>query len=94
VGDTRLLRIAVDCSLTNRWQVSLLAHELQHALEIGRHRQVMDIVAMESLYESIGFPTSRDGTTRHFETEAAIVVQRAVNDELGSIRATPGTMAY
>ena len=94
VGDTRLLRIAVDCSLTNRWQVNLLAHELQHALEVGRHRQVTDIEAMESLYESIGFPTARDGSIRHFETEAAIVVQRAVNDELGSVRATPGTMAY
>jgi hypothetical protein len=94
VGETRLVRVAVDCSLTHRWQVSLLAHEIQHALEIGRRPEVLDVDAMESLYESIGFPTVRDGSTRHFETEAAIAVQRAVNEELGGARATPGAMAY
>jgi hypothetical protein len=93
VGDTRLLRVGVDCGLTNRWQVSLLAHELQHALEVGRHQQVTDVDAMESLYENIGFPTIRSGASRHFETVAAIAVQRAVNQELGG-RAVPGTMAY
>jgi hypothetical protein len=93
VGDTRFLRVGVDCGLTQRWQVSLLAHEIQHALEIGRHRQVMDVDAMESLYENIGFPTIRDGSTRHFETDAAIAVQRAVHEELAG-RAVPSTLAY
>ena len=94
VGDTRFVRVAVDCSLTSRWQVSLLAHELQHALEIGRHPEVHNVDAMELLYESIGFPTVRDGATRHFETEAALAVQRAVNQELGDARTTHGGMAY
>jgi hypothetical protein len=93
VGDTRLLRVGVDCGLTNRWQVSLFAHELQHVLEIGRHRQVSDVEAMESLYENIGFLTIRSAASRHFETDAAIAVQRAVHQELGG-RAVPGTMAY
>ena len=93
VARTRLVRIAIDCSLTNRWQVSLLAHEIQHALEIGRRPEVVDVDAMELLYENIGFPTVRDGSMRHFETDAAIAVQRAVSDELGA-RATPGAMAY
>ncbi len=94
VGDTRFVRVAVDCSLTNRWQVSLLAHELQHALEIGRRPEVHNVDAMELLYESIGFPTVRDGSNRHFETEAAIAVQRAVNEELGDARTSHGGMAY
>jgi hypothetical protein len=94
VGDTRFVRVAVDCSLTSRWQISLLAHELQHALEIGRHPEVHSVDAMELLYESIGFPTVRDGSTRHFETAAAIAVQRAVNQELGDARTTHGGMAY
>jgi len=94
VGDTRLLRVAIDCSLTNRWQISLVAHELQHVLEIGRHPEVVDAEAMESLYETIGYPAGRDGATRHFETGAAIAVQRAVHEELGVVRATPGAMAY
>jgi hypothetical protein len=54
----------------------------------------VDVEAMESLYETIGYPTARDGAIRHFETEAAIAVQRAVNEELGNVRATPGAMAY
>jgi hypothetical protein len=93
VDSTRLVRVAVDCSLTNRWTISLLAHEIQHALEIGRHPQVVDVEAMESLYESIGFPTMRDGSNRHFETDAAIAVQRAVHNELGG-RAVPASTAY
>jgi hypothetical protein len=49
---------------------------------------------MESLYERIGFPPVMDGTTRHFETEAAMAVRHAVNEELGGAGATPGAMAY
>jgi hypothetical protein len=94
VEDTRLLRVAVDCALTTRWQISLVAHELQHVLEVGRHPEVVDVEAMASLYEDIGYPTSRDGSIRHFETEAAIAVQKAVSEELGAIRAIPGAMAY
>jgi hypothetical protein len=94
VGETRLLRVAIDCSLTNRWQISLVAHELRHVLEVGRHPKVVDVEAMESLYENIGYPTARDGAIRHFETDAAIAVQKAVSEELGAVRATPGAMAY
>ena len=83
VKGIRYVRVAVDCWLTQRWQVSLLAHEIQHALEIGRHAEVVDVDAMESLYEGIGFATDRDGPARHFETDAAKAVQRAVLDEMG-----------
>jgi hypothetical protein len=82
VDGMRFVRIAVDCALTERWQIILLAHEIQHALEIGRRPDVDDVEAMELLYEEIGFPTVRDGQTRHFETEEAMVVQRAVDREL------------
>jgi hypothetical protein len=83
VNGVRYVRVAIDCTMTPRWQVSLLAHEIQHALEIGRHPDVVDVDAMESLYEDIGFSSARDGLERHFETAAARAVQRAVNAELG-----------
>ena len=83
VTDLRYVRIGVDCSLTHRWQIALLAHELQHALEVGSHPDVVDVEDMESLYEDIGFRTPRDGTFRHFESNAAIAVPRAVDHELG-----------
>ena len=92
-NDYRFVRIAVDCMLAERWQISLLAHELQHALEIGRNPDVVDVEAMESLYEEIGYPTSREGGVRHYETEAAIIVQRAVERELER-RGTPGVQIY
>ena len=38
VKGIRYVRVAVDCTLIPRWQVSLLAHEIQHALEVGRAR--------------------------------------------------------
>ena len=93
VKGIRFVRVAVDCRLTPRWQVSLLAHEIQHALEVGRHAEVNDVDAMESLYEEIGTPTDRDGPSRHFETAAAKAVQRAVNDEMGR-RSLRETAAY
>jgi len=83
VRDVRYVRVGVDCSLTQRWQIALLAHEMQHALEVGQHPDVVDVEDMESLYEDIGFRTPRDGTLRHFESNAAIAVQRAVDHELG-----------
>ena len=80
-NDFRFIRIAVDCALTERSHILLLAHELQHTLEIGRHPDVVDVEAMESLYEEIGYPTSRDHGIRHFETDDAIAVQSAVELE-------------
>ena len=93
VKSIRYVRVAVDCLLTPRQQVSLLAHEIQHALEVGRHAEVVDVEAMESLYEGIGFTTDRDGPARHFETAAARAVQRAVLDETGR-RSVRETAAY
>ena len=92
-GRMNFVTNANDCMLTERWQITLLAHELQHALEIGRNPDVVDVEAMESLYEEIGYPTSREGGIRHFETEAAIIVQRAVERELEG-RGTPAALAY
>ena len=83
VGDLRFVRVGVDCSLTHRWQIALLAHEMQHALEVGSHHDVVDVEAMESLYEDIGFRTLSEGTSRHFESKAAMAAQRAVDHELG-----------
>jgi hypothetical protein len=93
VNGVRYVRVAIDCTMAPRAQVSLLAHEIQHALEVATHPDVVDVDAMESLYEGIGFPTTRDGPARHFETAAAKAVQRAVNAEMGR-RPERDTAAY
>jgi hypothetical protein len=93
VNRMRFVRVAIDCSLTERWQTTLMAHEIQHALEIGRRPEVDDVEAMEELYEEIGIPTVRDRAHRHFETAEAMAVQRAVEQELEG-RGTRGPSAY
>ena len=82
VGETRYVRVTVDCSLAPRRQVALLAHEIQHALEIGGHPGILDAEDMESLYEEIGYATLRDNSHTRLETAAAIEVERRVDHEM------------
>ena len=95
VNGLRYVRVHVDCTLSSRRQVALLAHELQHALEIGERADILDVEDMESLYEDIGFESLDNGSHKSFETEAAIAVQRAVDDEIGMRPArTAGSVTY
>jgi hypothetical protein len=83
VGQTRYVRVRVDCALAPRHQIALLAHEIQHALEIAGRPDVLDEEDMESFYEQIGFATLRDSSHTRMETTAAIDVQQRVTEELG-----------
>ena len=95
VNGLRYVRVTIDCTLSPRRQIALLAHELQHALEIGERTDILDAEAMESLYEDIGFESFENGSHKSFETEAAIAVQRTVDVEMGMRPArTPGTVTY
>ena len=96
VNGLRYVRVDIDCTLSPRRQVALLAHELQHALEIGERKDILDAEGMESLYEEIGFQSSDNGSHKSYETDAAKGIQRAVDDELGGrpARGTSGALAY
>jgi len=96
VNGLRYVRVDIDCTLSPRRQIALLAHELQHALEIGQRTDILDAEGMESLYEEIGFQSSDNGSHKSYETEAAKAVQRAVDDELGARlgRGVNGSNAY
>jgi hypothetical protein len=83
VNDFRYVRVAIDLTLPPRRQIALLAHELQHTLEIAERPDIVDVEAMESLYEDIGFPSFEQRRHRNFETDAAIAMQDAVSEELG-----------
>jgi hypothetical protein len=83
VGQTRYVRVSVDCALASRQQIALLAHEIQHALEIAGRPDVLDEDDMESLYEQIGFTTLKHSGHTRMETAAAIDVQQRVAEELG-----------
>lgn len=60
-------------------RVAVLAHELQHAVEIARS-EVKDDGAMQALFNTIGRPSDSDWTA--YETEAAIEAGRVVRSEL------------
>lgn len=58
--------------------IAVVAHELQHALEIANAPEVVDETAMERLYRKIGISSGPE----MFETALAMKTQRAVSEEL------------
>ena len=59
VNDVRYVRVDLNVMLPPRRQIALLAHELQHALEIADRPEIQDIEAMESFYEtSVSSPST------------------------------------
>ena len=60
----------------------LLAHELQHAVEIAEHEEVRDAAGVRRLYVTIG----REGATDEFETDAARSTERTVREEIRAAR--------
>ena len=83
VNDVRYVRVDINVTLAPRRQIALLAHELQHALEIAKRPEITDVEAMESFFEDIGFQSFEDGRHRSYETDPALEVQEAVEQELG-----------
>jgi hypothetical protein len=82
-GGYRYVHLEFNCTLPVRQRLSILAHELQHAREIGESTAITDHDSMAIVFEDIGFQTQRDGVHRAYETQAARDVQRRVNEELG-----------
>lgn len=80
----RYLRILVtpDKTRANRdRQIALIAHELQHALEVLAHPEVVDVDTMLAMYRRLGVPLSgRSG----YETAAAHRAEDAVLTELSA----------
>jgi len=85
----RYLRIVVtpdDTRVSHDRLIALIAHELQHALEVLAHPEVVDIDSMLAMYARIGRPLEgRAG----YETSEAHRVEDAVLDELTARRPRP-----
>lgn len=74
----RYLRVLVKADLDPWERAEMIAHELQHALEIAAVPEVRDTAAMDALYDRIGY---RVGFDRH-ETEAAKTTAAIVQREM------------
>ena len=79
-GSHRYLRVVLKARLSNRESIPVLAHELQHALEVARSPEVRDSEAMRELFRRIGTPALNSALVH--ETEEALRVQRQVRAEL------------
>lgn len=78
VPGARFIRIGIHTSISRVALGPLLAHELQHAVEIAERGEVRDENAVRDLYLKIGRARGGD----RFETDAAQQVEWAVREEL------------
>jgi hypothetical protein len=82
-GQYRYLRIAVEMAGPERRLVSLLAHELQHAVEVAHAPDARDAESLERVFSRLAIKFGCGGTTC-FETQAAKDVEYIVNEELAA----------
>ncbi len=79
----RYLRVSLRVGLHPKIMVAILAHELQHALEIDQASWVVDVDTLRELYQVIGVPTCKLSGRECYDTEPARLVGRLDRDEIG-----------
>lgn len=80
-GPQRYLRIHIRAELSKNEAIALIAHEMQHALEVAANIEVKDAGGMIRLYERIGHSS---GGEHVYDTIAAQDTGRQVRRELAS----------
>lgn len=78
-GGTRYLRIQIRSTLPHDQMISLIGHELQHAVEIAGAPGVRDETTLKRFYERIGVGRT---DVHGFDTDAARVAGDRVRGEL------------
>ena len=82
-GGHRYIRIVVDPGESGAHELSLIAHELQHALEIARTPGIRGADDITALFRRIGrSPQCPRGMPDCFETSNALATGRAVLEEV------------
>lgn len=88
-GSVRYLRILIDPSRTPD-MLPLIAHELQHTLEIARAPTIQTADDITALFRRIGrSPSCPRGVPDCYETNAALAIGDAVLNELQAMRNQP-----
>jgi hypothetical protein len=78
----RYLKIEVAAARCRAAHLSILGHELRHAVEIASDASVVDSASMGRYYDDIGFQTPSSPPFRHYDTRAANVSGRRVFEEV------------
>ena len=80
-AEDRFVRTVINRQMSPWQQIELLAHELQHVVEIAADPNVRDQKAMEARFALLGW---REGRYGAFETAAAIEAERQARRELSA----------
>ena len=80
-GTFRYVRATINTEQSSAQMIATLAHELQHALEVGAEESVVDQRSLAGLYQRIGRP-STVGVAGGYETIAAQETGLQVRREL------------
>jgi hypothetical protein len=86
-GGHRYLRIGLGARGSDRRLISVLAHELQHAVEIALVPEIRDDESLQNFFSRASLSFSCAGAC--YETQGAIDIQRKVNEELAARAAKP-----
>ena len=78
-GEERYLRIQVRATLANDQLISVIGHELRHAVEVAADTSVVDDAGLRALYKRIGHVSNAN---RGYDTDAAQDTGRKVRAEL------------
>lgn len=90
-GGYRYVRILIRYGCRRDLSVALLAHELQHALEIAGAAEIVDAESMAAFYRRTGMRTCPDAAFECYETENARKIGEIVLVELGKTDRAIGT---
>jgi hypothetical protein len=73
-GGRRYVRVRIACALSGPHLIAMLAHELQHAVEIAAAPSVVDELSLAAEYRRIGFASHAMPRGAGFDSRAAIEV--------------------
>jgi hypothetical protein len=88
----RYVHVQVRCELSPMPLVEIVAHELQHVVEIASAADVVDDTSMVRLFSAIGFSRQQAPRPTQFETHAALAIGGRVRREMDESRPA-GTLA-
>lgn len=82
-GGKRYLRIEISDTLSGRARIAVVAHELQHVVEVARAPEVRDPASYAALYDAIGVERACE-SARCYDTVDAQRMGQRVLQELSS----------
>ncbi len=81
-GGFRYVVVRLAFALPSQRAVATLGHELQHAVEIADHPDIVDQASLARAYARIGFEQPARRAVTAFDTQAAIAVGDQIEREL------------